>query len=116
MTRQERVPGKLFKYLTKSRQLRPLREINMDHDLDRSFERLARSEETRARLTGFGTTKQGRAIERQYHEQLAEIIAANREAPDRRERPVWRAVKDIKIDDLERPMDCPQPCLYFRGH
>jgi len=72
----------------------------MDHDLDRSLERLARSEETRARLTGFGTTKQGRAIERQYHEQLAEIIAANREAPDRRDRPVWRAVNDIKIVDL----------------
>ena len=48
----------------------------MDNDLDRSAERLARSEETRARLTGFGTTKQGRAIERQFHDQLADIIAA----------------------------------------
>jgi len=72
----------------------------LDHDLNRSAEHIACVEEARARSTGFGTTKQGRAIERQFHEQLAEIIAANREVPDRRERPVWRALKDIKIDDL----------------
>jgi len=44
----------------------------MDNDLDRSAERLARSEETRARLTGFGTNKQGQAIQRQFHHQLAD--------------------------------------------
>ena len=71
----------------------------MDDDFDRSAERLLRSEETRARLTGFGTGKQGRAIERQYHDQLSEIIAANR-GVHRRERPVWAALKGIKIDDL----------------
>ena len=71
----------------------------MDNDLDRSVERLARSEETRARLTGFGTTKQGQAIERQLHDQLADIIVANR-GSHRRERPVWGALKDIKTDDL----------------
>lgn len=41
----------------------------MDNDLDRSAERLAHSEETRASLTGFGTNKQGQAIERQFHDQ-----------------------------------------------
>ena len=73
----------------------------MNNDLDRSAERLARSEETRARLTGFGTTMQGQAMERQFHEQLADIIAANR-GVHRRERPVWGALKGIKIDDLAR--------------
>ena len=71
----------------------------MDNDLDRSAERLARSEETRARLTGFGTNKQGQAIQRQFHHQLADDIAANR-GDQRRERPVWAALKGIKIDDL----------------
>ena len=71
----------------------------MDNDLDRSVERLARSEETRTRLTGFGTTKQGQAIERQLHDQLADIIVANR-GSHRRERPVWGALKDIKTGDL----------------
>ena len=72
----------------------------MDNDRDRSVERLARSEETSTHLTGFGTTKQGQAIRRQFNDQLAEIIAANRGAPDRRERPVWGALKGIKTDDL----------------
>jgi hypothetical protein len=71
----------------------------MDNDLDRTAERLARSEETRARLTGFGTNKQGQAIQRQFHHQLADDIAANR-GDQRRERPVWAALKGIKIDDL----------------
>jgi hypothetical protein len=61
----------------------------MDNDLNRSAERIADSEETRVRRTGFGTTKQGRAIERQFHEQLTDIIGANRKAPARRERAVW---------------------------
>ncbi len=71
----------------------------MDNDFDRSAERLARSEETRAHLTGFGTNKQGRAIERQFHDQLADIIAANR-GTHRRERPVWAALRGIEIDEL----------------
>ena len=74
----------------------------MDNDLNRSAERLGRSEETRARLTGFGTGKQGQAIERQFHDQLVDIIVANRESPDRRERPLWGVLRDIKIDDLVR--------------
>ncbi len=71
----------------------------MDNDFDHSAERLARSEETRAHLTGFGTNKQGRAIERQFHDQLADIIAANR-GTHRRERPVWAALRGIEIDEL----------------
>ena len=74
----------------------------MDNDLNRSAERLGRSEETRARLTGFGTGKQGQAMERQFHDQLVDIIVANRESPDRRERPLWGVLRDIKIDDLVR--------------
>jgi hypothetical protein len=57
----------------------------MDNDFDRSAEHLARSEEARAHLTGFGTNKQGRAIERQFHDQLADIITANRGDPSPRE-------------------------------
>jgi hypothetical protein len=34
----------------------------MDNDLNRSAERIADSEETRVRRTGFGTTKPGRAL------------------------------------------------------
>ena len=67
----------------------------MDNDLDRSAERLARSEETRARLTGFGTGKQGQAIERQFHDQLAKIIGANR-GVHRRERPVWGDYQEFR--------------------
>ena len=68
-------------------------------ELHRNAERIAAAEETRAHLTGFGTNKQGRAIERQFHDQLADIITANRGA-HRRERPVWGALKGIEIDDL----------------
>ena len=72
----------------------------MDSDLNLSAKRIADSEDSRARLSGFGTTKQGRAIERQFHKQLADIITANRNAPAPRERSVWGALKGIKIDDL----------------
>ena len=50
----------------------------MKDDYDRSLERVARSEERRAKLTGFGTTKQGRALARRYCERLADRISANR--------------------------------------
>ena len=40
----------------------------MKDDYDRSVERLARSEDQRAKLNGFGTTKQGRALARRYCE------------------------------------------------
>ena len=72
----------------------------MDNDLNRSAERIADSEETRARSSGFGTIKQGRAIERQFREQLTDVIMANRKAPARRERAVWAALRGIEIADL----------------
>jgi DNA-directed RNA polymerase len=72
----------------------------MDNDFDRSLDRLVRGEETRARLTGFGTSKQGQAIGQRYRAQLADIIAANRAHPATRERQVWRALGSIKTDDL----------------
>jgi hypothetical protein len=50
----------------------------MNDDYDRSLERVARSEDQRARITGFGTTKQGRALARQYCERLADSIGASR--------------------------------------
>ena len=68
-------------------------------ELHRNAERIAAAEEARAKLTGFGTNKQGRAIERQFHDQLVDIITANRGA-SRRERPVWGALRGIEIDDL----------------
>jgi DNA-directed RNA polymerase, mitochondrial len=72
----------------------------MDQDLNRNAARIAGSEDSRARLTGFGTTKQGRAIERRFHDQLAGYIAANRKSPARCERPVWGALRGIKVEDL----------------
>jgi hypothetical protein len=43
-------------------------------DLDHTAERLWRSEEIRARLAGFGTTKQGQALARKYRGQLAKKV------------------------------------------
>jgi hypothetical protein len=50
----------------------------MSTDFDRSVERVARSEEQRARTTGFGTTKQGQALVRKYRGQLADRIGEER--------------------------------------
>jgi DNA-directed RNA polymerase, mitochondrial len=72
----------------------------MDIDLDRSIDRLAKSEEARTALTGFGTNKQGQAISRRYLGPLINAISANRAAPAIRERPIWRVLKDVRIDDL----------------
>ena len=72
----------------------------MDNDLNRNAERIAGSEEARAKLTGFGTTRQGQAISRRYHDRLVELIDANRADPARRERAVWGALRGIKNGDL----------------
>jgi hypothetical protein len=72
----------------------------MHNDLDRNAERIAGSEETRAKQTGFGTSKQGQAIRRQHHDRLAELIVANRADPARREKVVWGALRGLKVDDL----------------
>jgi DNA-directed RNA polymerase len=67
-------------------------------DLDRSVKRLWDSEELRARLTGFGTNKQGQALARAYHSQLADRISAERAYG--RDKGVLRALKGINSDDL----------------
>jgi DNA-directed RNA polymerase len=46
-------------------------------DFERSRERLLDAEDHRSEATGFGTTKQGQALAREYREQLAERIAAD---------------------------------------
>ena len=71
----------------------------MKDDYDCSLERVARSEDQLAKLTGFGTTKQGRALARRYCERLADFIGANRAIG--RPKPVWKALRGIKDDDLE---------------
>jgi hypothetical protein len=71
----------------------------MNTDLHHSAERLAKSEEYRARAAGFGTTKQGQALTRQYRERLADRISADR-ALGRRDKVVRGALKDIDDDDL----------------
>ena len=67
----------------------------MNDDYDRSLERVARSEDQRAKLSGFGTTKQGQALARQYNEQLADRIAAQ-SAPQAIPRLVWKALRGIR--------------------
>lgn len=71
--------------------------MNTD-DFSRSVHRVLHSEDHRAQTTGFGTTKQGLALARQYREQLADKIAADR--ADARDKVVWRALKDIDVDTL----------------
>ena len=53
----------------------------MNNDFDRSLERVARSEDQRAKLSGFGTTRQGQALARQHRRRLADIINVDRAAP-----------------------------------
>jgi hypothetical protein len=47
-------------------------------DLEYSIERVAKSEQQRARSTGFGKNVQGQAITRRYLPQLDERIRADR--------------------------------------
>jgi hypothetical protein len=65
----------------------------MKTDFDRSLDRVVRSEEQRAKLTGFGTTKQGQALARQYIQQLADSIRSKRATG--RPKPVWKALHAI---------------------
>lgn len=70
----------------------------MKDDFDRSLERLARSEDQRAKLAGFGTTKQGRALARRYYKQFAERISDERASG--RGKAVWKALRGIENGDL----------------
>src|SRR5262249_51489152 len=63
-------------------------------EFDRSLERLADAEDFKARTTGFGTTKQAYALAREYRQQLADSIKADR-VSGRRVKAVWGALKGL---------------------
>ena len=70
----------------------------MNNDFARSLERMTRSEDQRAKLSGFGTTRQGQALARQYHTRLAETINASRATG--RPKHIWKALRGLANDDL----------------
>lgn len=70
----------------------------MNNDQDRSLARVVGSEDNRAKLFGFGATRQGSALVRQHRQQLADRIRADRVAG--RGKPVWRALRGIDNEDL----------------
>ena len=74
-----------------------LREYTNNSDFHHSVQRVVGNEESRAKATGFGTTRQGQAIAAQYLTQLASLISADRTS-GRRDKVVWRVLKDL--DDL----------------
>jgi hypothetical protein len=63
-------------------------------ELDASLDRLLRREDHRSSTAGFGTTKQGQALARQYREQLTDRIRADR-SYGRRVKEVWGALKGL---------------------
>jgi hypothetical protein len=63
-------------------------------EFDRSLDRLLDAEVHKARTTGFGTTKQAQALARQYRQQLADSIKADR-VFGRRIKAVWGALKGL---------------------
>jgi DNA-directed RNA polymerase len=67
-------------------------------DLDRSYERLNRQEQSRARIGGEGITKSGLALACRYSPTLAGHIHADRIRP--RDRRPWQALKDIDDETL----------------
>ena len=69
----------------------------MNNDFNRSVDRVARNEERRAHLLGFGMTKQGQALARQYVQQITAAVSAGRASG--RSKPVWKALR--RIDDEE---------------
>ena len=71
----------------------------MKPNLDHTVERIADSEEYRARTTGLGTTKQGQSVVRQYWKQLADGIGADR-VLGRRDKAVWKALQGISDEDI----------------
>jgi DNA-directed RNA polymerase len=68
----------------------------MKDDFEHSRGRWLDQEELRAKLTGWGTSRQGHAIRRKYRDQLAELLDADRRHPRNRE--IWVALKDVDPD------------------
>ena len=71
----------------------------MQHDLDRSLERLNRAEDYKRSALGYGLTKQGRALTRRYLQQLSDRISAAR-ATKRRDKTLWRALRGVDDETL----------------
>jgi Autographiviridae RNA polymerase len=69
-------------------------------DLDRSLDSLLRREDHRAKTTGRGTTQQARSLVRQYREQLADKIGADRTHPAHAYKDILQAIKRFTVDDL----------------
>jgi hypothetical protein len=67
-------------------------------DLDRSYDRLNRQEQSRARMGGDGATKSGQALARRYLPTLAGHIRADRVLP--RDRRPWQALRAIDDETL----------------
>jgi DNA-directed RNA polymerase len=65
------------------------------NEYERSIKRVVDNEERRADITGFGSTRQGRALIRRYQKQLAETINADRV----RRGVIWMAMDGLKDDD-----------------
>ena len=67
----------------------------MTEDYDRSLERVVRGEDQRAKLAGFGTTKQGRSLVRQFWKQLTDHIG-----PNRGSKAIQKALRGTSDEDL----------------
>jgi DNA-directed RNA polymerase, mitochondrial len=70
----------------------------MNTDFDRSLKRLVDGEDYRTRTAGFGTTKQGLALAREYRAQLADRIGADRAHGC--DKVVWRALRGVVDETL----------------
>ena len=63
----------------------------MKDDFEHSRGRWLDQEELRAKLTGWGTNRQGHAIRRKYRPRFEQRLAADRRRPDHKE--IWRALR-----------------------
>jgi len=64
----------------------------MQDDFEHSRGRWLDQEELRAKLTGWGTNRQGHALRRKYRPRFEQRLAADRRRPHHKE--IWRALKD----------------------
>ena len=71
----------------------------MQDDIEHSRNRWLDQEELRARLTGWGTNRQGLAILRKYRDQLVSRLKADRRRPHHKE--IWRALKAAGVVGTE---------------
>ena len=79
----------------------PMSEPQND-DIGRSFDRLSRPQQYLETKDGLGATRQGLYARDKYWQQLADEIRENRAIS--RDKVLWRALKDIPIDDLAKDL------------